>query len=299
MVYTLTLNPALDYIVKTDDLSIGKTNRSRSEDIQFGGKGINVSYVLHELGVESVALGFVAGFTGDELIRQLLHVGIKTDFIKLKKGNTRINVKLKGYTETEINASGPKIPKEALDELYKKLDHLCNGDTLVLSGSVPPSVSADVYEQIMSRLQQKGVRFVVDASNDVLLNTLKYNPFLIKPNVAELQETLGQALTTDDEIISAALILKNKGAENVLVSRGDKGAILVDQNGRVYKASAIKLNAVNTVGAGDSMVAGFIAGVGQGMSFEQALKLSLASASATAASERLATKEEIENFLNI
>ncbi len=299
MVYTLTLNPALDYIVKTDTLIVGQTNRSRSEDIQFGGKGINVSCVLRELQVESVALGFVAGFTGDELVRQLSKAGIKTDFIKLPNGNTRINVKLKGDTETEINASGPVIPDEALGEMFQKLDKLSKGDTLVLSGSVPPSVSTDIYEQIMSKLQQKGVRFVVDSSKAALLNTLKYNPFLIKPNVAELSETMGQALTTDEEIIEAALTLKNKGAENVLVSRGDKGAILVDRYGKVYTVSAIKLNAVNTVGAGDSMVAGFIAGIEQGMNYEKALQLSVASASATATSERLAIKEEIVRFFNI
>ena len=299
MVYTLTLNPALDYIVKTDTLTVGRTNRSWSEDIQFGGKGINVSCVLRELQVESVALGFVAGFTGDELVRQLSKAGIKTDFIRLENGNTRINVKLKGDTETEINASGPEIPKEALDELFQKFDRLCDGDTLVLSGSVPPSVSTDIYEQIMSRLQQKEVRYVVDASKDVLLNTLKFNPVLIKPNLAELQETVGQSLTSDIEIINAALFLKDKGAENVLVSRGDKGAILVDRFGKVYTIPAIKLNAVNTVGAGDSMVAGFIAGVEQGMNYEKALQLSVASASATAASERLATKEEIARFFNI
>lgn len=299
MVYTLTLNPALDYIVKPYTLTIGETNRSRFEEIQFGGKGINVSCVLAQLGVPSVALGFVAGFTGDELLRLLHNEGVSTDFIKLAEGNTRINVKLKGDFETEINASGPTVSTEDLKKLFSKLDALQSGDVLVLSGSIPPSVEDDIYEKIMARLEDKGVRFVVDASKKVLLNTLKHKPLLIKPNVAELCETVGQKLETDEEIINAAKDLQNKGALNVLVSMGSKGAILIDQNRQSHVAPALKLTPINTVGAGDSMVAGFVAGLEQATSYEQTLRLALAAASATAASEKLATKEEILKYSEV
>ncbi len=295
MIYTVTLNPALDYVLRLDSLNKGQTNRSSFVEIQFGGKGINVSYVLSQLGVPSVALGFVAGFTGDELVRIIAENGINSDFIKLDNGTTRINVKLKDDTETEINASGPEISSEALDRLFAKLESIKSGDTLVLSGSVPPSIPSNIYETVMQRLQNKGIRFVVDASKEVLLKTLKYRPFLIKPNVAELEETVGKKLVTECDIIGAAKSLQSLGALNVLVSRGNKGAILLDSFGNEHVAPAIPITPVNTVGAGDSMVAGFLAGVDKG--YDNALRLGVATGSATAASSKLATKEEISEAL--
>lgn len=295
MFYTVTFNPAIDYVMRLDRLQLGQTNRSTFEELQPGGKGINVSYVLAQLDVPSVALGFVAGFTGDELQRAVSNSGINADFIKLQRGNTRINVKIKGDTETEINASGPEIQAADIEKLFEKLDGLCEGDTLILSGSVPPSVPENIYETIMQRLQGKGVRFVVDASRNILLNSLKYRPFLVKPNLAELQETVGRLLETQADISKAAHQLQAMGSENVLVSLGEKGAFLLDASGTEHFAPAIKITPVNTVGAGDSMVAGFLAGVDYG--YETALRLSIAAGSATAASSRLATKEEILELL--
>lgn len=294
MFYTVTFNPAIDYVMRLDRLQLGQTNRSTFEELQPGGKGINVSYVLAQLDVPSVALGFVAGFTGDELQRVVSNSGTNADFIKLQSGNTRINVKIKGDTETEINASGPEIQAADIEKLFEKLDGLCEGDTLILSGSVPPSVPENIYETIMQRLQGKGVRFVVDASRNILLNSLKYRPFLVKPNLAELQETVGRLLETQADISKAAHQLQTMGAENVLVSLGEKGALLLDVSGTEYFAPAITITPVNTVGAGDSMVAGFLAGVDYG--YETALRLSIAAGSATAASSGLATKEEIQRF---
>lgn len=295
MVYTVTLNPALDYSMSVNEISLGQTNRSCEESITFGGKGLNVSYVLAQLGVESVALGFVAGFTGEELVRAVNSVGIKTDFIRLSQGNTRINVKLKGEVETEINALGPMVEKKDIDLLFEKTDRLQSGDTLVLSGSVPPSAGSDIYQRIMQRLAGKGVRVVVDTSGEVLLNALRYKPFLIKPNVAELEETLKIKIETSEDIINAAKKLQAMGAQNVLVSRGPLGAILIDDKQQSYIASAPKIVPKNTVGAGDSMLAGFIAGVEKG--YDHAVKLGIASGSASAASVRLAVREEIFSLL--
>ncbi len=297
MYYTLTLNPALDYVVKLSQLNIGNTNRSEAEELRFGGKGINVSYILSQLGVDNIALGFIAGFTGDELQHLLKFNGIKTDFIRLNEGNTRINIKIKGQKETEINASGPVIDETALEKLFKKLDVLKSGDTLVLSGSVPKSLPDNIYEQIMQRLCYNDVRFVVDASKDVLLKSLKFKPFLIKPNIDELCETLGVDIKTDEQIISAAEYLRNRGAKNVLVSRGEKGAVLLDSRGFVHYAPAHSIKPLDTVGAGDSMVAGFLAGFDEDLGYENALRLALAAGGATAASENLATKEEIYSLL--
>ncbi len=295
MVYTVTLNPALDYSMHVNNVSFGQTNRSCGESITFGGKGLNVSYVLEQLNVESIALGFVAGFTGEELVRIVNAVGIKTDFIRLASGNTRINVKLKGETETEINASGPNVTLTDIDLLFQKLKLLQAGDTLVLSGSVPPSVGNDIYLNIIQRLEGKGVKVAVDTSGDALLNALTYKPFLIKPNVAELEETLKTKIQTQDDIINAAKKLQTMGAENVLVSRGPLGAILIDDEQRVHIATAPEIVPKNTVGAGDSMLAGFIAGVDKG--YDYALKLGIASGSATASSMVLAKKEEIVALL--
>ncbi len=295
MIYTLTFNPAIDYIVRLDKLKTGETNRSVLEEMQFGGKGINVSYVLAQLGVESVAVGFAAGFTGDELVKMVKSNGINADFIRLNKGNTRINVKIKEQTETEINASGPKITRTAIKQLFQKLDLLESGDTLVLSGSVPPSLPSSIYEEIILRLQDKRIRFIVDAAGELLKNVLKYRPFLIKPNLPELEELSERKLVDDKDVVGAARQLQELGARNVLVSLGADGAILLDENGTVYRQSAPKIEPLNTVGAGDSMVAGFLSAVGCG--YEQALRMGVAAGSATAASQGLASKEEILEYL--
>lgn len=296
MIYTVTFNPAIDYLMQVGDINFGKTNRSITEEIHFGGKGINVSAVLSELRVETTALGFTAGFTGEALEKAVGEMGVKADFIRLKKGNTRINVKLKGADETEINAAGPHIEEDELNHLFEKLESIKSGDTLVLAGSIPASLPKDVYEKIAEKLQNKGIRLVVDATGNLLLKVLKYKPFLIKPNRQELEEIIGKEIKTEDELISAANVLKEKGAENVLVSLGSEGAILLDSNGKIYKQSAFKVKAINTVGSGDSMIAGFLAGCEKG--YEYALKLGAAAGAATAALPALATKEKIEEILN-
>ena len=295
MIYTVTFNPALDYIVKVNKLKEGETNRSFYEKIQLGGKGINVSFVLAQLGIQTTALGFIGGFTGEELKRKVQKSGICADFINLKSGNTRINVKLKSETETEINANGPSIEQEELELLFEKLEVLKSGDTLVLAGNIPSSLNQNVYEEILKKLQNKGIRFVVDATKDLLKNTLKYKPFLIKPNLQELEEIVEKTLKTEEEIIASAMSLQQQGAQNVLVSLGEKGAILLDENKDGHKQNSFKINAVNTVGAGDSMIAGFLAGIEEG--YDYALLLASASGAATASSETLAKKDEIMEIL--
>lgn len=295
MIYTVTFNPAIDYIMKIDELVYGMTNRSDSEEIYFGGKGINVSIVLTNLGIENTALGFVAGFTGDALARAVDSMGIKTDFIKLCQGYTRINVKLKGMDETEINAQGPKISDSEVDALYKKLDTLKCNDMLVLAGSVPKTLPQDIYEKILTRLSKTGVRCIVDAAGNLLTNVLKYKPFLIKPNKDELEQLCGTNLDTDEKITDAAWELRHAGAENVLVSLGDKGALLIDAFGKVHRRKAFIGKVINTVGAGDSMIAGFIAGMSKG--YEYALLLGTAAGSATAFSSGLATKTRIMEMI--
>ena len=294
MIYTLTLNPSLDYLLDTPGISFGKTNRSSSESLHFGGKGINVSYILKQLDKPSVCFGFTAGFTGEQLERMLAKIELVTDFVKLENGNTRINVKIKGDNITEINARGPVISEEDISKLMSKLDTLKNGDTLVLAGSVPKGYD-DIYETIMKRLSGKGVRFVLDTSGKKLVDCLKYKPFLIKPNVDELSEIAGKELVHDEEIVSAAKHLQTLGAGNVLVSMGEKGAILIDENGIVHRANPIKITPVSTVGAGDSMVAGFLAGIEMG--YEYALSLGNACGAATASCEILADKKLIESLM--
>lgn len=294
MIYTVTFNPALDYVINVDNFKLGETNRSYKEEILIGGKGINVSVVLNQLGMSNTALGFVAGFTGTELERQARAYGINTDFVTLSSGNTRINVKLKADTETEINAQGPRIDNEALNEFFKKLQYLKNGDTLVLSGSVPKSLPDDIYEQILERISDRKIKICVDATGDLLKNTLKFKPFVIKPNKSELEELVGKRLNTLEEIISAAKELKASGAQNVLVSMGGEGAVLVDSNNNFYFEEAKKINPINTVGSGDSMLAGFIFGAQKDLL--NGLKFGIAAGSATAASPVLATKEEIYHF---
>lgn len=298
MIYTVTFNPALDYVVRMDALALGQVNRTASEDVQLGGKGINVSWVLRELGHENVALGFVAGFTGKAIEDGLAAKGVATDFIRLPAGLTRINVKLKAGEETEINGKGPDISAEALEELFRKLDALGEGDVLVLAGSIPASMPSDVYESILARLEGKKVLCAVDATRDLLVNVLKYKPFLIKPNNHELGEIFGQVLTTDEEIRECAEKLQQQGARNVLVSMAGDGAMLLDENGGCHRLAAYKGKVKNSVGAGDSMVAGFLAGYLDTGDYAHALRVGSAAGSATAFSDVLATRPEIEALLN-
>lgn len=291
MIYTVTFNPAVDYVVHLNAFAPGETNRSVSEEVYFGGKGINVSIILAQLGMESTALGFVAGFTGEALEKALVAGGTRTDFIRLPEGMTRINVKMKGDCETEINASGPRIDAASLEKLFAKLEVLQAGDTLVLAGSVPGSLPADIYEQILKKLSGRGIRFVVDATGKLLLNVLKYRPFLIKPNRAELEEICGRKLDTQEKLVEGASELKAMGAQNVLISLGKDGALLLDEHGKVHTHEVLGGKPVNTVGAGDSMVAGFIAGCEKG--YEHALLMGVAAGGATACAKGLATREEI------
>ena len=297
MVYTVTFNPAVDYIVHTKELKAGATNRSDSEEIYFGGKGINVSIVLSELGVKSKALGFVAGFTGAAIENGVSEKGIDAEFVHLAEGFSRINVKIKSGEETELNGQGPKIPDEAVEQLFTKLDELKDGDTLVLAGSIPSSLPSDIYERILARLDGKDIRTVVDATKDLLVKVLKYRPFLIKPNNFELGEIFGVELHTTGEIVEYARKLHEMGARNVLVSMAGDGAVLLDENGKTHICGVCRGTVRNSVGAGDSMVAGFIAGC-EKAGYEYALKLGTAAGGATAFSEGLATKEKINELLS-
>ena len=296
MIYTVTFNPAVDYVIHTSEVEVGGVNRAESEEIYFGGKGINVSRVLNELGVKSKALGFIAGFTGDAIEKGISEMGIETDLIRLENGFSRINVKIKSGSETDINGQGPKIGGKALDKLFQKLDKLTDGDTIVLAGSVPNCLPADIYEKILDRLQNKNVKAVVDAAKDLLLNVLKYKPFLVKPNNYELGEMFGVTIKTNEEIEKYARKLKDMGAKNVLVSMAGDGALLLDENGKTHICGVCKGTLKNSVGAGDSMVAGFIAGSEQG-DYEYALKLGTAAGGATAFSDGLAQKSLIDELL--
>lgn len=296
MVYTVTFNPAIDYIVHTDEIVVGGVNRTKSETIYFGGKGINVSMVLSELGVPSKALGFVAGFTGEAIEKGIKQKGIETDFVHLEHGFSRINVKIKSGSETELNGQGPEISDKALNELFQKLNKLSDGDTIVLAGSIPNSMPEDIYEKILEHLQQKNIKVIVDATKDLLMNVLKYKPFLIKPNNHELGEMFGVTLKTNEEIVVYARKLKEMGARNVLVSMAGDGAMLLDENGKIHVCGVCKGVVKNSVGAGDSMVAGFIAGSRQG-DYEYALKLGTAAGGATAFSDGLATKTFIDELI--
>lgn len=302
MVYTVTFNPAIDYVIHTDEIKVGGVNRAKAEKIYFGGKGINVSTVLSELGVKSKALGFIAGFTGEAIEKGVSEKGIDTDFVRLENGFSRINVKVKSgsnteyCTETELNGQGPDIDEKALNALFEKLDKLSEGDTLVLAGSIPDSMPSDIYEKILERLQNKNIKTVVDATKDLLMNVLKYKPFLIKPNNHELGEMFGVTLKTNDEIAEYAQKLKDMGARNVLVSMAGNGALLLDENGKTHVCGVCKGTVKNSVGAGDSMVAGFIAGSEQG-DYEYALKLGTAAGGATAFSDGLAEKPLIDELI--
>ncbi|MBR6393501.1 MAG: 1-phosphofructokinase [Ruminococcus sp.] len=296
MIYTVTFNPAIDYVVGLNELNLGEVNRTDSERMFFGGKGINVSIVLAELGIHSTALGFTAGFTGKAIEDGLSEMGIDTDFVRLSNGNSRINVKINSGVETEINGQGPNIDNIALDKLFQKLDKIQDGDTLVLAGSIPKTLPSDIYEIIMSKLSDKKIKVIVDASGDLLLNVLKYHPYLIKPNSHELSELFNVELTSDNDIIKYAKKLKEMGAENVLVSMAENGALLLDSEGNIHKFGVCKGTVINSVGAGDSMLAGFIAGSANG-DLEYALKLGTACGGATAFSYGLAKKDFIDSLL--
>lgn len=297
MVYTVTFNPALDYVVRVEDFQPGETNRTASDELQFGGKGINVSTVLRNLGVDNVALGFLAGFTGQGLDQGLRDSGIKTDFIWLDQGLTRINVKIKAGKETEINGRGPDISPEALERLFAKLDKLAEGDVLVLAGSIPATLPDDIYQRILARLEGRGVLTAVDATRDLLCAVLPYRPFLIKPNDRELGEIFGKTLTTDAEIEDCARQLQARGARNVLVSMAGAGSLLVDEAGEVHRLGVPKGTVRNSVGAGDSMVAGFLAGWLRERDYSAAHRMGAAAGSATAFSDGLATWDEVQALL--
>ena len=297
MVYTVTFNPSLDYIVTVDDLKLGLTNRTSSELILPGGKGINVSTVLSNLGVDNTALYFAAGFVGDAITRRINALGINADYISVDGGNSRINVKIKNIDGTEINGAGPDISKENLKELMDKLELLDDGDILVLAGGIPSSVPPFIYADIMERLSKKDIKIVVDASKELLLNALKLKPFLIKPNNHELGEIFDKKLDSRETVIPYAKELQKMGAKNILVSLAGKGAVLVSEDGFVYESEAPKGRLVNAVGAGDSMVAGFIAGWLENKDMEYAFKMGIAAGSASAFSEFLATKEEIYKLM--
>lgn len=293
MIYTVTFNPSLDYIVSVDGFKLGLTNRTDSELILPGGKGINVSTILNNLGIPSTALGFVAGFTGEEIVREVEKLGIPSDFIQIPEGISRINVKLKSIDGTEINGMGPEIAADKVEELMRKLDVLGEGDVLVLAGSIPASMPDDMYSRIMERLEGRGVLFFVDATGALLRNVLKYHPFLIKPNNHELGDLFGVRITVREEAVPYAVKLQEMGARNVLVSMAGEGAVLVAENGEVHSAPAPKGTLVNAVGSGDSMVAGFLAGWMERKDYRHAFYMGVAAGSASAFSENLASKTEI------
>ena len=294
MIYTVTFNPSLDYIVSVENFQLGLTNRTSSELMLPGGKGVNVSTVLMNLGIESTALGFAAGFVGDEIVRQMEEMGVQNGFIRIEEGVSRINLKLKSIDGMEINGQGPVISPEHGEELMKQLDRLGEGEVLFLSGSIPASMPDDAYQKIMERLDGRGVQIVVDATRDLLMKVLEYHPFLIKPNNHELGEIFDVELRTREEVIPYAKKLQEKGAVNVLVSMAGEGAVLIDANGDVHMAPAPKGTLVNGVGAGDSMVAGFMAGWLEKQDYEHAFCMGVSAGSASAFSEHLATKAEIE-----
>lgn len=297
MIYTVTFNPSLDYVVKLPAFSAGTVNRTDSETLYAGGKGINVSLMLGRLGVESVAMGFLGGFTGRAIADFLVREGCQTDFIEIPDSMSRINVKLRADCESEINAQGPEIPDNALEQLFAKLDVLTIGDVLVLAGSIPKTLPADVYERIMARMHGKGISCAVDATGELLLRVLKYHPFLIKPNQAELEEICQCKARADDEIIGCAKELQAIGARNVLVSLAERGALLMTERGDIHRLDAPNGVLVNSVGAGDSMVAGFLAGFLRSGDYMTAFRMGVAAGSATAFSEWLGTGEQVERLM--
>jgi 1-phosphofructokinase len=294
MIFTVTFNPSLDYVVSVDDFQLGRTNRTTNEQIFPGGKGINVSTVLHHLGIESTALGFTAGFTGEEIIRRVEHSGVKAEFIELPSGNSRINVKLKNYDGTEINSNGPDISPEKVAELTSRLNQLSSGDILVLAGSIPSSMASSTYCDILEQLKGKDILPVVDATRDLLMPVLAYRPFLIKPNKDELEEIFQTKLHSRADIITYAQQLQQRGAQNVLVSMGGDGAVLAAADGQVFETDAPRGQLINAVGAGDSMVAGFVAGWIEKKDYRHAFYMGVSAGSASAFSEGLAEREKVE-----
>ena len=298
MIYTVTLNPSIDYVINLDHLNNGSVNRVHEENVYPGGKGINVSRILKTLGYDNIATGFVSGFTGDFIINSLNELDIKSDFIKLESGFTRINVKIKSDEETEINGQGPHISEEKLNELFNKLDKLKEDDILILAGSIPSTLNENLYEVIMDKVKESKAKVVVDATKNLLMNVLKYNPFLIKPNNHELEEIFNVKLHNEDDIITYANKLQDMGARNVLISMGKDGALLITEDKEIFISNVPKGRVINSVGAGDSMVAGFVCGYLNTNSYEEALRLGAASGSATAFSSDLATKEFIDKLIN-
>ena len=297
MIYTITFNPALDYILKVDNFEIGKINRTEVEKILPGGKGLNVSMVLKNLGFENTALGFIGGFTGEELKKRIEAKGINTDFIKVKNGITRINVKISSEKETAVNGNGPEISDNDIQELLEKIENIKKEDIVIIAGNVPKGINNNIYEIICVNLERNGVTFIVDATKELLINILKYKPFLIKPNKEELEETFKVKINTKEDIITYAKKMQIMGAQNVLVSLGGDGAILITSDNQVLQANAPKGKVLNTVGAGDSMVAGFLAGYIENKDYEIALKMGIASGSASAFSMDLATQKDVEALL--
>lgn len=297
MIYTVTLSPSIDYIVRMSSVRFNVTNRTESEEFYYGGKGINVSQVLSQLDLPSTALGFIAGFTGDAIAAGIGDKNVRTDFIRLDNGFSRINIKIKAGGETEINGQGPDIPAEALEALMRKLDAIRDGDVLVLAGSIPKTMPDDVYERMLDRVSHKNIMIVVDATKQLLVNSLKSHPFVIKPNRLELSEIFHAEVENEQDVEKYARKLQEMGARNVIVSLGRKGAMLVDENGGVHKQGTLKQPVLNTVGAGDSMVAGFIAGYLKTKDYAYALKLGSACGNATSFLPGLATREKIEEVL--
>lgn len=298
MIFTVTFNPSLDYIVRVDEMRLGTINRTNYEQLLPGGKGINVSIVLGNLGHPSRALGFSAGVTGVALEKLLADSGVDADLVHVKAGFTRINAKVKAVEETEINGQGPRIAPEDVDALFSKLDVLGQDDTLVISGSVPNTLPSDMYEQVMERLAGRGVRIVVDAERDLLTRVLSYRPFLVKPNNHELGDIFGVALKTRDEVVPYARRMQEMGAQNVLVSMAGEGGVLVAADGQVYQSPAAQGTVVNSVGAGDTCVAGFLAGLMETGSYQTAFRMGLAAGSASAFSDHLATRPEVEDLMS-
>lgn len=298
MIFTVTFNPSLDYIVRVDEMRLGTINRTNYEQLLPGGKGINVSIVLGNLGHPSRALGFSAGVTGAALEKLLADTGVDADLVHVKAGFTRINAKVKAVEETELNGQGPRIAPEDVDALFSKLDVLGQNDTLVISGSVPNTLPSDMYEQVMERLAGRGVRIVVDAERDLLTRVLPYRPFLVKPNNHELGDIFGVTLKTRDEVVPYARRMREMGAQNVLVSMAGEGGVLVAADGQVYQSPAAKGTVVNSVGAGDSCVAGFLAGLMETGSYQTAFRMGLAAGSASAFSDHLATRPEVEDLMS-
>lgn len=297
MIYTITFNPSLDYIVTVPEFKLGAVNRTEKEILFPGGKGINVSIVLKNLGMESTILGFTAGFTGEEICRRVKEMGCKEKLITVENGYSRINLKLRSKEESEINGMGPVIEQEVINQLYRQLEGLRKGDILVLAGSIPSSMPDTMYSDIMQFLEGKGIQVVVDATRDLLVNVLKYHPFLIKPNNHELGEIFGVELKEKTEVLKYAKKLQEQGARNVLVSMAGEGAVLAAEDGSVYESAAPKGHVVNSVGAGDSMVAGFLYGYLRSEMYKTAFQVGVATGSASAFSENLATKAEVETVL--